>query len=73
MKKDKKGFFERLIKGKKAKSGSCCGGFELEERPNESDINDSKNSNIGNKKGKKGCCSFELEEIPDERKINKDK
>lgn len=73
MKKDKKGLFERLLGGKKAKSGSCCGGFELEEIPNESDINDSKNSNIGNKKGKKGCCSFELEEIPDEREINKDK
>lgn len=62
MKKEKKGFFERLIGGKKAKSDSCCGSFELEEIPDESD-----------KKGKKGCCSFELEEISDEKEISKDK
>ncbi|WP_298200220.1 hypothetical protein [Desulfosporosinus sp.] len=74
--KDKKGFFERLIGGKKAKTGSCCGNCEVEEIPDGREINkDSKASIIENKKVKKGSCcgSFELEEIPDESGINKDK
>lgn len=66
-KKAKKGFFERMIKGNNAKTGSCCGNFELEEIPNES----------GNSKFKNGSCcgNFKLEEIPDENediKNNKD-
>lgn len=73
---DKKGFFERLFRGKKAKKGSCCGNFEVEEISNESENNkDSKASIIGSKKVKRGSCcgSFELEEIPDESEIDKDK
>jgi seryl-tRNA synthetase len=30
---EKKGFFERLLGGNKSKKGSCCGGFEIEEIP----------------------------------------
>lgn len=73
---EKKGLFARIIGGKKAKTGSCCGSFEVEEIPNESEINkDSKNSIIGNKKVKKSSCcgSFEVEEIPNESENIKDK
>jgi len=31
----KKGLFERLFGSKKAKKGSCCGSFEIEELPEE--------------------------------------
>lgn len=62
---EKKGFFGSLI-GNKAKKGSCCGGFELEEIPD---------ANKDSKNVKKGSCcgGFELEEIPDDSETNKEK
>jgi hypothetical protein len=61
---------------KETKKNSCCGSFELEEIPDESESDkDSKASIIGSKKVQKGSCcgSFELEEIPDESEGDKDK
>lgn len=51
---EKKGFFERLSRGKKAKTSSCCGSFEIEEVPE----NKEENHNVETIKEKKGnsCC-----------------
>ncbi|HML31980.1 hypothetical protein [Sporomusa sphaeroides] len=48
----KRGFFERLLGNKNDKKGSCCGSFEIEEIPNESDNNKDKET----PKDKKGNC-----------------
>jgi len=34
-KKEKKGLFQRMMGRKKAKKSPCCGGFEIEEIPEE--------------------------------------
>lgn len=49
---EKRGFFERLLEGKKDKKGSCCGSFEIEEIPDEN------NKDKETPKDKKGnsCC-----------------
>ncbi|WP_169717566.1 hypothetical protein SPSIL_046720 [Sporomusa silvacetica DSM 10669] len=49
---EKKGFFERLLGGNKDKKGSCCGGFEIEEIPDENENNKGKET----PKDKKGNC-----------------
>lgn len=66
---DKKGFFTRLIRDKKGKSGSCCCSVELEEIPDGSgNDKDGKSSLHSTRSAKKGsCCGIiELEEIPDD-------
>lgn len=66
----KKGLFDFLTGGKKDKTGSCCGGFELEEIPDGSEgQKDTKNSRSEGKVKNGSCCdSFELEEMPDRDK-----
>ncbi|WP_434512060.1 hypothetical protein [Desulfitobacterium sp. AusDCA] len=65
---EKKGLFGRLFGGNKSKSGSCCGGYELEAIPDES------GNKENDKKNRKGscCCNFELEEIPDDNERKND-
>ena len=50
---EKKGLFERLIGGKKEKKKTCCCNCEVEEIPEEKDIN---KKNAAPKEGKGNCC-----------------
>lgn len=51
---EKKGFFERLTGGNKAKKGSCCCNIEIEEIPEEN--TDSKDPKDPPKPKKNSCC-----------------
>jgi len=53
--KEKKGLFERLTGSKKAKKGSCCGSFEIEELPAKKEDNTNGKTPKKDKKGN-SCC-----------------
>ena len=48
---EKKGFFERLLGGNKSKKGSCCGGVEIEEIPENNKDKETPKDKKGN-----SCC-----------------
>jgi len=54
MEKEKKGIFERLTGGKKAKKSPCCCSFEIEELPEETA--DKKEGEDSLKAKKNSCC-----------------
>jgi len=48
-KKEKKGLFQRLMRSKKVKKSPCCGGFEIEEIPEENSDTDNEKKTIKDK------------------------
>lgn len=51
---EKKGLFDRLIRGEKAKKSSCCGNFQIEEIPEEN--NEDKSKKKSQKDKGTSCC-----------------
>ncbi len=53
MENEKKGLFAKLLKSKKDKKCSCCGGFEIEEINDEENVATEKDAKP---KDKDSCC-----------------